>query len=433
MDCALRFRTAAWRLGAGAVWIAWAAMLPLTGCHRSAPPARSAAPPSVPVSQPVQKEVTDFVDYTGRTDAIQSVSIRARVTGYLVKMPFKEGAEVKTGDLLFEIDPRPYQALVDQAEAQLALNQAQLTLGEVNLKRDLAANEKLKGTITLQQIDQDKAALEQAKAGVQSAQAVLDSYKLNLSFTEVTSPIDGQVSRYYYTIGNLVTQDQTLLTTVVSVDPMYAYFDMDERTLLRIRKAINEGKIRPRSETNAISVLMGLEGETGFPHEGTIDFVNNTVNPSTGTIAVRGVFENPLPTGGRRLLSPGMFVRIRLPLGRPHEALLISDRAVGSDQGLKFVYVVDAQHKVQYRRVTTGALQPNGLRVVEEGLKPEEWVVIGALQQVRPRMEVQPEETKMPTFDARDAGEAGSSTKDNPQPPPPGENAPQQKTPAERP
>ena len=212
---------------------------------------------------------------------------------------------------------------------------------------------------------------------MKAAKAVLEAYKLNLSFCEITSPIDGQVSRYYYTLGNLVSQDQTLLTTVVSLDPMYVYFDVDERTVLRVRTAINEGKIEPAARPNDIPVLMEVEGEEHYPHRGTVNFVNNAVNPSTGTIAVRGVFANPLPdrpgekalgaalgftsahvgSKGRRLLSPGMFVRVRLPISPPYEALLVSDAAIGSDQGLKFVYVVDDENKVQYRRVTTGALQ----------------------------------------------------------------------------
>ena len=172
---------------------------------------------------------------------------------------------------------------------------------------------------------------------------------------------------------------------------MYVYFEMDEPTLLRTRKAVNEGKIKLPDKDAGIPVSMGLQGEDGFPHQGTINFVNNQVNPGTGSILVRGVFPNPLPKRGRRLLSPGMFVRIRLPIGQPHPALLVPDRAVGSDQGLKYVYVLDAENKAQYRRVTTGAPHNDGLRVIEEGLKPDDWVIFSGLQQVRPRMIVRPE------------------------------------------
>ena len=200
------------------------------------------------------------------------------------------------------------------------------------------------------------------------------------------------------TVGNLVNQDQTLLTTVVSLDPMYVYFDLDEPTLLRIRKARQSGEVKP-APGGQLPVLMGLQGEDGFPHQGVVNFVDNQVNPATGSISVRGVFPNPRPNDGPRLLSPGMFVRVRLPIDRPHQALLVIDRAINFDQGLKFVYVVDAQDKVQYRRVTTGSLQEDGLRVVTQGLNPGDRVLIGGVQQVRPRMTIRPELTPMPSLD----------------------------------
>jgi multidrug efflux system membrane fusion protein len=399
--------------------------------------------------------VTDYVDYSGRTDAVDSVSIRARVTGYLVRMPFKEGAEVRgddrqafaarvlgllaasrsqasvaqtsvapvplvaaaslfpgqgrEGDLLFEIDPRPYQTLVDQAQSQLTLSQAQLNLARVTYERYQSLSKLSPGGVSALQLDQAKAGVDEAEARIKTAQAVLDGYKLNLSFTQVRSPISGQASRYFYTVGNLVNQDQTLLTTVVSLDPMYVYFDMDERTLRRVRTAIIQGKIQMPKDQTAIPLYIALEGEEGYPHQGIIDFVNPTINPSTGTVAVRGRFANPkseqgLGRPGVRLLSPGMYVKVRLPIGQPHSALLVIDRAIGSDQGLKFVYVVDKENKVHQRRIRTGSLQEDGLRVIEEGQKPEErlnpddWIVVGGLQQIQPRMEIQPEQREMPTL-----------------------------------
>jgi multidrug efflux system membrane fusion protein len=264
-------------------------------------------------------------------------------------------------------------------------------------------------SVSQEQLDQDRASMEEADARVKAFEKNMEVFKLNHEFTEVTSPIDGQISRYYLTLGNLVNQDQTLLTTVVSLDPMYAYFDVDEATLLRIRKAVNEGRIKRRQDGADIPVLMGLQGEEGFPHQGTVNFVDNQVDPTTGSITVRGVFSNPEPPGGIRLLSPGMFVRIRLPIGPPHPALLVVDRAVASDQGLKYVYVVDAQNKVQYRRVTTGPLQDDGLRVIAQGLKRDEWVIVGALQQVRPRMQVEPERTPMPSLGQPTGGEPPSA------------------------
>jgi multidrug efflux system membrane fusion protein len=385
------------------------AALGIVGCQRRAAQAPPPEPPVIPVSHPVEREVTDFAEYTGRTDAKQSVNVRARVTGYLTKMLFEEGEEVKTGDLLYEIDPRPYQAQVDQAEGQLNVYKAQLKLAE-------ATYERAKGSMaafSALELEQDRAAVEQANAQVNAAKASLEVYKLNLEFTKVKSPIDGVVSRYYYTVGNLVSQDQTMLTTIVSMSPMYAYFDVEEKTFQRLAK----GRITSVSSRPDNPVLMGLEGEQGFPHRGKLNFINNQVNPSTGTVAVRAIFENVRGEGEGWSLIPGMFARIRLPLGAAHKALLVIDKAIGSDQGLKFVYVVDAENKVQYRRVAVGSLQDDGLRAIEGGLKPDDWVVVGALQQLRPRAEVKPEPTPMPTMSG---DEAPTPSRRKPQPQPPG-------------
>jgi multidrug efflux system membrane fusion protein len=262
---------------------------------------------------------------------------------------------------------------------------------------------------------------------------------LNLSFTRVESPITGRISRTYYTRGNLVTQDQTLLTTIVSVDPMYVYFDVEERTYDQLVKVATGGKHLPlprqmtgfaalaggpgwqgnviiRQTTN-VPVYMALEGEDGYPHQGRLNFINNQVNPSTGTIAVRGTFHNTRGAGNLWALLPGRFVRVRLPLGTAHPGRLVIDRAISSDQGLKYVYVVDAENKAQYRRVKTGALQEDGLRVIEEGLTPEDRVVVGGLQQLRPRMEVKPDLTPMPTLTSG----SDSASRRKAQPPVPGE------------
>ncbi len=366
------------------------------GCGKKPTEVAPAAPPALPVSQPVTRQVTDYIDFTGRTEAKDSVSIVPRVTGYLVSMPFKEGAEVKTGDVLFEIDPRPYQAQYDQAQGQVLLNDARVKEAKAdNLRAKELAN--TPGAISKQDLDRYEAAEEEAIAAVQAAKASLEVYKLNLGFCSVRSPIDGQVSRYFLTLGNLVNQDQTQLTAIVSVDPMYVYFDVDEMTLLRVRKAVNEGRIE-RYQQGEIPVFISLEGEDNYPHKGAINFVNNRVNSGTGSITVRGVMANAKPENGIRLLTPGMFVRVRLPIGQPHSALLVIDRAIGSDQGLKFVYVVDTENKVQQRRIETGPLQEDGLRVVTSGLKPDDWVVVGGIQQVRPRMVIVRDQQPMPTL-----------------------------------
>lgn len=394
-------------LGVAGLWLTT-----MAGCQRHPSAVAPPQPPVIPVSQPVGREVTEYVDFTGQTNAVQAVDIRPRVTGYLVEMPFQEGADVKAGDTLFVVDPRPYKAQLDQAGGQVNLYKAQLKLAKVIYARDLAINARVPDSVSKEHLDQDLAAVEEADARVKAFEKNMEAYQLNHDFTKVISPIDGHVSRYYLTLGNLVNQDQTLLTTVVSQDPMYAYFDVDESTLLRLRRAINQGELKPPRPGVDLPVFMGLQGEEGFPHRGVIDFVNNQVNPTTGSISVRGVFPNPRPQQGIRLLSPGMFVRIRLPIGTPHPALLVIDRAIASDQGLKYVYVLDAKNAVQYRRVTTGPLQSDGLRVISEGLKHNDWVIVGGLQQVSPRMRIQPDRIPMPLL-SQTSGEEVPALKAN--------------------
>jgi RND family efflux transporter MFP subunit len=389
------------RFMAAALWL-FLLLLPLgAGCQKESPQAAEPTP-VVPISHPVQRPVADYVDFTGRTDAVHSVNIVARVTGYLVQMPFAEGADVKKGDLLFQIDPQPYEAQVRLGLAQVATYDAQLQLAKKNFER-VEILEKQKG-ISQQEFDQNKSAQDQAVAQLDAARANLEIYRLNLQYTRVTSPIDGQVSRYFLTLGNLINQDQTMLTTVVSLDPIYAFFDVDQRNLLRIRRAINEGKLPSRRASAPndpqIPVLLGMPGEQTFPYKGTINFSNNQLNPNTGSIAVRGVFDNAKPANGVRLMSPGMFVRIRLPLGPPHPALLVIDRAIQSDQGQKYVYVVNAANKTEYRQVVTGSLEPDGLRAISSGLSVDDWVVVGAIQQLRPNMQVKTEQTTMPSFES---------------------------------
>jgi multidrug efflux system membrane fusion protein len=387
--------------------------------------------PAVPVSHPVQRDVTNYVDFTGRTDSVASVDIRARVTGYLISRPFTDGSEVEKGKLLFEIDPRPYEAQLEQAKSQVKLNKASLKLARTNYDMDLSISRKQPGAVSVQQLAADKAAVDEAVARVEAAESSTKVYDLNVGFTKIYAPIDGLISRSYLSPGNLVIQDQTLLTSIISLDPAYVYFDLDEPTLNRINKEINEGTVK-RLRDGAIPVVMGLQGEEGHPHKGTINFVNNQLNPTTGSITMRGVFDNPKPPNGERLLLPGMFVRIRLQLGQPYPALLVIDRAISSDQGLKSIYVLDADNKVQSRHVTTGALQPDGLRVIqryekkvsEEGkeivrevLRPDEWVVVGALPQIRPKMKVRPDRTTMPSLVRPSNGDtaAADPSKEKPQ------------------
>ncbi len=377
-------------------WLALATCVVVLGCGHRGPRGSATGPLVVPVSQPVQRKVTDFVDYTGRTAAINSVDIRAQVSGYLVKMPFTEGAVVKQGDLLFEIDPRPFQAQLDVAKGNLEhlVGQQKLIAIQVERFTKLVA----KGAASQEQLDVYLGQQAENVGSLVQARAQVTEAALNLDFCYVRAPVPGQVSRYLLTVGNLARKNDSVLTTLVSLDPIYAYFDMDDRTLLRLRRGIDKGTIKPPTDGAPMPVFMGLEGEEGYPHKGTIDFINNQITASTGTISVRGIFPNPRLKDGTRLMPPGMFVRIHFPLGEPQPALLVYDSAIGSEQGLKYVYVVNEEKQVEYRPVQTGPLLPDGLRVIEEGLKPTDWVIVSALERVRPKTQVEPDPTRMPTI-----------------------------------
>ena len=244
----------------------------VVGCESDRTKDLQAEPPAVPVSQPIQREVTDFVEFTGQTRAVHSNDIIPQVTGYLVQMPFREGSEVKKGDLLFEVDPRPYKAQLDQAQGQVDLYKAQLKLAMVNLARNRAIEFASPGSVSRQQFDQGQAVVDEAKARVDAAERSMELYRLSYDFTRVVSPIDGQSSRYYKTLGNLVNQDQTLLTTVVSVDPMHVYFEMDEPTLSRYLTAVNEGNLRGKQRRLPNARFHGTAGRRRLPPPGNGQF-----------------------------------------------------------------------------------------------------------------------------------------------------------------
>jgi RND family efflux transporter MFP subunit len=367
--------------------------------------APSLAPPPVPkvtVSRPIVREVTDYEDFTGRTDAISTVDIRARVTGYLMKVTFKDGDIVKEGDLLYQIDPRPFQAALDQANGQVERLEAEKKLLIIQVDRYTKLAEKGAGS----QQDLDEYVSKQAEnvGAIKAAQAQVDMAKLNLVFTQITAPLTGRISRTLITPGNLVNADMTVLTTIKTIDPMYAYFDVEEPVVLRLRKMIREGIIKSHSARD-VQIQMGLadDVERRFPLHGTLDFTNNTVDPQTGTLQVRGVFENSYTPGVPPVLTPGLFVRVRLRMGDPHQALLVTERAIGTDQGEKFVYVIDKENKVGYRRVKLGMLF-DGLQAIEQGLKADDRLVVNGLQRIRPGIQVEADEADMASL----AGPAGS-------------------------
>lgn len=361
----------------------------LSGCGGTSARPVVTQPTPVTVSHPIKRTVEDYADLTGRTSAVESVEVRARVGGYLEKINFKEGSLVKKGDLLCEIDPRPYQAQVDFARSQLAANEAVLKKASADNVRNKTLASKSPGAVTQQELDQYQAAEDQAIASVGTARATLDTNELNLGFTKIVSPIDGRTSRYNVTVGNLIQEDTTLLTTIVSVDPIYAYVDVDEHTVLHVRKLIREGKAQSARDVD-LHVHLGLADKQGFPREGVVNFVDNQVNPKTGTLRLRAVFPN-----SDEFLTPGLFARVRIPIGSPHEAMLVTDRAIDTDQGQKIVYIVDKDNKVDSRPVTVGSVH-DGLRVIEAGIEATDRVIVNGLQRVRPGVTVDPTLVEMP-------------------------------------
>lgn len=410
--CDCNRRTGRERSGAG--WRRWLALFGLPcalacGCNRSQPPVRPTEPPKVTVSTPTLAKITDYEDFSGRTEALKTIDVRSRVSGYLEKVLFEAGAEVKEGDPLFIIDQRTYQAELNRAEANVRQSKAHLSRLQIEYDRDIELLRKK----VISQEDFDRAAgdRDEAAAAVELAEATRDLAQLNLTFTTVRwerptdrkeeKPIKGRISRQMVDPGNLVKADDTILTTVVSLDPIYAYFDVDERTDLKVKRLIQAGKVKSARKT-AVKVYLGLVDEDNeelsdkerFPHEGTIDFIDNREEATTGTLRLRGIFPN-----ADQLLVPGRFARIRVPIGEPHEAILIPERALGSDQGRKYVWVLDEENKPLRRYLEVGALvkpeaSQGGLRVVRKGLALKERIVVDGLQRVRPGVEVTPQDIK---------------------------------------
>jgi len=364
-------------------------LLALVACNRSAPPPPPT--PKVTVAHPVERELTDWDEYTARLEAIDSVEVRARVSGYLESVHFREGSVVKKGDLLFLIDPRPYEAQLRRAEGDLELAKSRLNLAQKNLARVAFL---IKSNAMSKEEAETRAALvRQAEAGVQASQAAVDAARLDVEFTRVTAPVSGRASRKLVTEGNLINggvgTQGTLLTTIVSLDPLYVYFEANERDYLKYVRLAKSGE-RPSSRESKNPVQIGLADEKGFPHEGYMDFVDNQIDRSTGTIQGRAIVPN-----ADGLLAPGLFVRLRLIGSGRYKALLIPDDAIQSDQAEKFVWVVDGDNTVRYRHVTCGSLH-DGLRVVREGLTPGDRVIVKGIQRARPDIVVEAQEETIP-------------------------------------
>ncbi|MDC8759747.1 efflux RND transporter periplasmic adaptor subunit [Janthinobacterium fluminis] len=365
--------------------LAGLAALGLAGCdsaNSKTQEAPAAGAPPISAAAVLEKPITETQEFSGRLEAVERVDIRSRVGGFITAVNFKPGSEVKKGQVLFVIDPRPFQAEVSRAEGAAASARAKADLARL----ELARAEKLlaEKAIPQRELDEKAAGLKELDANARAAQASFEAARLNLSYTQVHAPIDGRVGKAEITVGNLI-DGAAILTSVVSTERIYASFDGDEDTYLRVGALAHKGA--------AVTVKVGLANETGFPHEGKLEFVDNQLDPRTGSVRMRATFAN-----ADNVLVPGLFARVQLNAGNGGKertrALLINDRAVGTDQNRKFVFVVGADSKAEYRPVKLGPTV-DGLRVVREGLKAGEKIVVHGLQRVRPGAPVTPQTVAM--------------------------------------
>ena len=382
------------------VFLSFLMVAVLSGCNRAqSAPVQDA--PKVTVAPVLERSVTEWDEFTGRLDAVEKVEVRPRVSGYIERVAFTEGKEVAPGTLLFQIDPRPYQAILDQARAE----EERVRTRSVLAKQEVERAEKMltKRAISQEEMDERVNALRESESGIASAKAAVEQAALNLEFTQVRSPIHGRVSRAEVTAGNLVSiaPNPTLLTTVVSMNPIYAYFDGDEQSILKYAALARSGQL-PSSRDFRNPVYLGLANEEGYPHKGYIDFMDNQMNPASGTLRVRAVFDN-----SDRLFTPGLFARIRLVGSGKYKAILIRDDAVGTDQDKKFVLSLSPDGTVQYQPVQLGPIV-DGLRVVKQGLKPGDQVVVSGVMRVRPGMKVNADRSSMDAQKTSAAGPTGS-------------------------
>jgi RND family efflux transporter MFP subunit len=361
-------------------------LLALVGCTRPPAPTPEQKAPEVKVSQPVERQVVDYELFTGKTVASNTTDLRARVTGYLDATFFTEGTVVQKDDLLFRIDQRPYKVDLDKAKANLVSAKAMTVLTEsIEVRgKGLLADR----AISREDYEKLLADVRVARANVLVAQAALEQAELNMTWTEVRAPITGRISRWNIDTGNLIKADDTILATLVSLSPTYVLFDVDERTVLR--EMVRAG-LTKMPQREPLRVEVGLVDEPGkYPHPAVINFVDNRLDSSTGSLWMRATLVAP-----NREVSPGLFSRVRFPLGPASPALCVAEAALGTDQGQRFVFVVDSDDVVHYRKVAVGR-QHGGLRVVKSGLQAGERIVVSGLQRVRDGVKVRPKPVDMP-------------------------------------
>lgn len=344
-------------------------------------------PPKVTVAKPVVRQVVEQDQYTGRFDAVEFVEVRARVTGYLEKINFVDGQTVKKGDVLFVIDRRPYKAALEQAQAALSSAKARQSFSVTDLERAQTLSKS--GNISEQVTDQRRQASQTAQADVDSAQAALDNAQLNYNFTEVKSPIDGRISQRNVTEGNIVIADQTLLTTIVSLDPIYFSFFVDEKAFLKYQNSLGIG-MGQTQRGKGVPIFIALSGEAKPTRKGTLDFVDNRVDTNTGTVLLRATVENP-----DKFIKPGLFGIVSMPATKPFQGILLPDEAVAANQDKRIVYLLGPENTIQQRDVKLGP-KVDGYRVIQDGLKGDEMVVVNGISRVRPGAKVTPETIELP-------------------------------------
>jgi RND family efflux transporter MFP subunit len=389
-------------MSAKSLWIKGMLLLAMAagfvGCNHE-PPVTAPEPAEVAVSKPASEKIADWDVYTGTVDSKESVNVEARVKGQIKEVLFTEGDEIKKDKLLFVIDDAPFQADLKQAKGQVIRGQEKLKAAEetITIYKPLVE----KGTVSRQDMVNALANKGEALGAIATALGKEMEAEVNIAYCKIKAPISGKIGQALLTEGNMVSPGPpgNLLTTIVSVDPLYVYFSVNERALRRYQEVLRKQFEKDKKSDIKIPVEMALAGDESYPYKGIIDFIDNKVDPNTGSIKVRARFKNDKGSDGRRLLTPGLFARVRVAIGNPYPALLVVDRAILTDQSLKYVLVVNKEKKnvVERKDITASSrVQENGLRAVEGGLTGDEWIIVDGVNRVRPGVTANPKEAPMP-------------------------------------